>query len=417
MPARMVDKRIRTLIFHPALSPYRVDLFNHLAREVDLRLVLLSRAPRYSSAHNQTALENSLQCDYEFLPDSLRIPGSEIRLGLAAATRRFHPHVVCTSEFADVTLRMILRRRWRAREDFGHVLWTDESPVMQESRGLTRRWLRRMRCHRVDSMVVCSPAVKEAFVRGGWIGDEQSFVCGVHQSPTTVRAKLEAGRVLAARIIGEHSLQRRKVVLFVGRLVENKDPMSLLEAFARARAAQPECTLVYVGSGSLDAPLRARAAALGLASRDVIFAGHREGADLYVWYAIAAILVRPSVFEPYGAVINEALLCGVPTICSSAAGAAWLVKTGSTGRIFNPRDTGRLATLLADTLRCAPEAPALAGRQRDNLMPVSFDADVGGFVKAIEYAGSCRERRAAGQADGRRARSAGGRPTIDSAKS
>jgi glycosyltransferase involved in cell wall biosynthesis len=412
----MPDKRIRTLIFHPALSPYRVDLFNHLAHEVDLRLVLLNRAPQYLSARNQTVLENSLQCDYEFLPESLRIPGSEIRLGLAATIRRFHPHVVCTSEFADVTLRMIFWRRWRAREDFGHVLWTDESPAMQESRSFTRRWLRRMRCRCVDSMVVCSPAVKQAFVQGGWIGDEQGFVCGVHQSPATVRAKLEAGRRLAARIIEEHSLQGRKVVLFVGRLVENKDPMSLLEAFARTRAAQPGCTLVYVGNGSLDAPLRARAAALGLASPDVIFAGHREGADLYVWYAIAAILVRPSVFEPYGAVINEALLCGVPTICSSAAGAAWLVNTGSTGRIFNPRDAGRLATLLADALRSAPEAPTLVGRRRDNLMPVSFDADVAGFVKAIEYAWSCSERRAAGHADGRRARTAKPGPTIDSEK-
>jgi glycosyltransferase involved in cell wall biosynthesis len=380
---------LRTLIFHPALAPYRIDLFNHLARRLELRLVLLNRAPSYG-AYNQQALENRLECDYQFLPAPMRVLTSEIRRGVLQSVRRFRPQVICTSEFADLTPRMILMRRSGVLADFGHVLWTDESPAMQDARGSIRSWLRRIRCGYVDSMIVCSPTARQGFARRGWMSQEAIFVCGVHQSAETVQAKLQAGRRITADVLRHYGLWGRKIVLFIGRLVEEKDPLVLLNAFVRTRAAHPDAVLVYVGCGPMEASLTERAAAFGLTASDVLFTGHLEDAELYVWYAVGSVLVRPSLVEPYGAVINEALLCGLPVLCSSAVGACGLICQGWNGHLFEPRDINALTALLDESLRYSSSAEILAEQRRENLMPVSFSDDVDSFVEAVHYAWSSR---------------------------
>lgn len=99
----------------------------------------------------------------------------------------------------------------------------------------------------------------------------------------------------------------------VGRLVESKGFAMLIEAFAEARARQPSAQLVILGDGELRAQLQARTEALGVAD-SVRFCGHRD--DLAGLYPAFDWLLVPSRSEGLGLVLQEAVLSGVPVICS-----------------------------------------------------------------------------------------------------
>ncbi len=101
-----------------------------------------------------------------------------------------------------------------------------------------------------------------------------------------------------------------KTVLWIGRLEEEKRPQDALVALLEARRQGVEAGLVYVGSGSLEALVRAKAQQDGLA----------EWVELVGWQdplpylAMADVVLSTSPSEGYGASIVEALAAGVPVV-------------------------------------------------------------------------------------------------------
>jgi len=71
-------------------------------------------------------------------------------------------------------------------------------------------------------------------------------------------------------------------------------------------------------------------------SKNVIFAGER--ADIEKYYAASDLMVFPTLYEPFGLVVTEAMASGVPVIVSAIAGAAELVKDGVNGVLLKDRN-------------------------------------------------------------------------------
>ena len=67
----------------------------------------------------------------------------------------------------------------------------------------------------------------------------------------------------------------------------------------------------------------------------ILFPGRYEGDKLYAWYLCASGFVLPSIIEPFGTVVNEALIFGLKVFCTQYAGASCLIRTNN-GLIYNP---------------------------------------------------------------------------------
>ena len=130
--------------------------------------------------------------------------------------------------------------------------------------------------------------------------------------------------------------------LFVGALIERKNPRRLLEAFARLE----EGTLTVVGGGPLEHELRASAPA------GVSFTGRVTPEGVREQLLAADVLVAPSEEEPQGQQVLEALACGRPVVATRVGGPAEVVDP-LCGVLVDPLDVGAIA----DGMRAAAELP------------------------------------------------------------
>jgi len=122
-----------------------------------------------------------------------------------------------------------------------------------------------------------------------------------------------------------------RIVLYVGRLEIYKGLLELLSAFGRVAAEEDGLRLAIAGDGSLRPRVEAVAAN---ADRHITYLGRLSGDDVLRAYLAADLLVLPSLFEPWGLVVNEAMACGLPVVVSDRVGCADdLIRHGETGLV------------------------------------------------------------------------------------
>jgi glycosyltransferase involved in cell wall biosynthesis len=136
--------------------------------------------------------------------------------------------------------------------------------------------------------------------------------------------------------------------IYVGRLWEyGKGLNYLLDAFGEiSRDDAVRVTLILVGDGPDEGRLRGRVDALGL--QNVIFTGFQQADALPELYVAADVFVFPTLGDPYGLVLDEAMACSLPLISSSAAGELDLrLEDGRNGLVVPPADAPALAVAMS----------------------------------------------------------------------
>ncbi|MHB8843012.1 MAG: glycosyltransferase family 4 protein, partial [Candidatus Aquicultor sp.] len=151
----------------------------------------------------------------------------------------------------------------------------------------------------------------------------------------------------------------------VGRLVPFKGHGVLLQSMARVVANHPNAYLVIVGDGPLRGELENQANELGL-SDHVKFLGFVDEPGRYM--AALDIFVLPSIKEPFGIVILEAMALGLPVVATSGGGVPDIVTDGVSGLLATPEDAGSLADAIEKMLadKDLREKLALNGSQLVN---------------------------------------------------
>jgi glycosyltransferase involved in cell wall biosynthesis len=171
------------------------------------------------------------------------------------------------------------------------------------------------------------------------------------------------------------------VILFCAKLQAWKRPADLLRAFAKIKPARGR--LVYAGEGPLRASLEAEAAALGVAGR-VRFLGFANQTQLPAIYTSADLMVLPSMYDAFGVVVNEAMLCGCPVAASDHVGAARdLIDHGRTGFVYPCGDIDALAAILRQALENRAHLSAMGSATRARMESWSPRENIDAAVEAI----------------------------------
>jgi glycosyltransferase involved in cell wall biosynthesis len=137
-------------------------------------------------------------------------------------------------------------------------------------------------------------------------------------------------------VLRRYGVRRGRYVITVGNVEERKNLAMLVGAFAAARAALPDLTLVVAGPERAGAAaVRAEAERLRL-SDAVRFTGYVAGDELPTLVSGAAALLHPSTDEGFGLTPLEAMAAGVPTAVSFAGSLPEIV--GDAAPMLDPSD-------------------------------------------------------------------------------
>lgn len=115
-------------------------------------------------------------------------------------------------------------------------------------------------------------------------------------------------------------LQPKPVLLHAGRLIAGKGVAAFLDAAARLQEEGASFSVLLVGDGPDEASLRRRVAELRL--HNVHFVPSQPAEAMGSFYRSADVLIFPTLDDVWGLVANEAILSGLPVLCSKYAGCA-----------------------------------------------------------------------------------------------
>ena len=178
-----------------------------------------------------------------------------------------------------------------------------------------------------------------------------------------------------ARVPSKAEIEARpEVFLAVGRLVPEKDFVTLVRAFARLD--RPSARLVILGKGQEEAKIVAELNRLGIRHR-VSMPGYSK--EPWQYYSEARCFVLSSNSEPFGNVVVEAMAFGLPVVATACSGPQEILRHGEFGRIVAVGNDLQLAHAMAGALE-NPGDPAVRRKRADDF---SFDVRVPTYERLI----------------------------------
>ncbi|MGB9791707.1 MAG: glycosyltransferase family 4 protein [Thermacetogeniaceae bacterium] len=152
-----------------------------------------------------------------------------------------------------------------------------------------------------------------------------------------------------------------KIVLYVGRLVHEKGAHLLIEAVPKILYRYPKAKFVIAGKGPAADYLKGKARQLGVEGR-VCFTGYVDDATRDFLYRQADVAVFPSLYEPFGMVVLEAMAARAPVVVSDVGGLSEIVQHEHNGLKFYAGNSDSLADNVLRLLIDSDLAARLAER-------------------------------------------------------
>jgi len=255
---------------------------------------------------------------------ALRFLSFGLRVALVA--RREGAEMVMS--FARALNADIMRSGGGAHASYSRAARQWQSPIMSASMRLSPYHRAQIALERVSfksRKVLCAIAVSE-LVRHDLVKTftlPPSKVVTLYNGVDLRRFAPNSDRFLARKIRGELGIaEDASAIAFIGHGFARKGLSFLVEAWP---LVDSRACLVVAGADRAAAAYRRRATQLGIGHR-VIFVGPRDDIDRL--FAAVDAVALPSLFEPFGNVVMEAMAAGLPALCSKQTGAAELIPRG-----------------------------------------------------------------------------------------
>lgn len=374
---------MRILIVHNILwAHYKSAVFQSLQQVVDQRSdvsMLVLQIAR--NERSRAGLESEPDVDvptysynYELLFDRYLedVSVSERFTALLRRVRAYKPDVINLTGYYDPAQLLLLG--W-AKLNGIHVIMQNESTAADHERSGLKERFKRFIFSRCDGFFCFGSQSADYVIRLG-VSPEKILLKKNAVDNTTLRSVYQ--RALRQRSEQQQALAlRQHNFIFVGRLIEFKNLPMLIDAFAAASAQSPNANswgLLFLGDGVERDSLVAQTARLKLGN-SVTFLSGKPWFKVPEILALSDVLVLPSRSEPWGLVVNEAIVCGLPVIVSARCGCVIdLVHHGQTGFVIDPDQPAQLTHWLLKFMNQEVDVVSMKKAAETYIAPYSPDA-------------------------------------------
>ena len=346
--------------------PYRIPVFNRIASHAVIQFQVIFCCRHEPNRHWDYP---PITFDHVYLRENIRnVNGRYIHHNpdVITALNRFAPDVVIGNGFNPTHLYAML---WCAARRRPYIPMTDGTLVSEKLLSPLHSLVRRQVYKRAAAFIAAS--------QGGM---------QLYQSYSVPRSLCYQSCLCidndSFRPAPDALNQKRWDFIFCGRFEPSKQPGFAMDVALRcAELLGRKIRLLFVGAGSLDSDLRARAE-VHKEKIDICFHGFATQAELPGLYQSARIFLFPTQGDVWGVVANEACAAGLPVIVSPHAGVAGeLIVEGQNGYVCDlelENWASCAAGLLSDPVRQA----AFGQRSMLLVAPYCFDQAAEGMIQA-----------------------------------
>jgi len=380
---------IKVALVHNIMSPYRLEFFEALSKVpgLDLRVFFCS------GTHKERLWEIRTEIDFhgEILPGlvvDLRKTAFHFNPSLITILKEEKFDVIIIGGISDATMQIAcLMARLQEKP---MILWSEETGFAQPLAGMVSNPLRRWFLRTSSAVIVPGTAARE-FVTQLGATPERVFVAPNAINNMALRSVSSALRRNRTEWKERLGLRSDKVILYVGQLIQRKGLECLLNAYAAVRDHHHDAGLVIVGEGESRRSLERLCADRSI--EDVTFTGWVAEDQKLVYYAISDVFVLPTFRDVWGFVVNEAMACGLPVVCTTATGSARdLIFPAVNGFMVEAGHVGQLARAIESVIGDDNLAARMGRNSFDIINRVAtIEKMVDGFAAAIRSTVGCRQ--------------------------
>ena len=313
---------MNVLFVHNTLPEYRIDFFRRLSERVQLSIVLTDEELAKNIYGLSSEVKNDIDVrtakspgeickiikdktfDVVVLPPIDTLYQFRCAISVIRICKTNHIKTICWSE------------KWEAKVSLQPLLKRLKNTIHSMMIGFVAK--------RATCCIAAGMKSKEFFLN---VGIEESKVFIAYDSSTSPEAHVSID------IYAKYGIPlNSKIVLFLGRLIERKGIMLLLQAFEKMQRKEPNAYLLICGDGDMLRQCK-RYLVQNKVSK-VVMAGKIEPAERSDYYRQSDVFVLPSysykgIIEAWGLTVNEALEQGTPVVATDAVGAAYDIANGS----------------------------------------------------------------------------------------
>ena len=250
----------KLVIFHPAIAPYRIDFFNSLNEHFEASFYF-EFLDVLEQSFNQGKLKERLKFQPNYLGKGF-CGIKNLRLQVFPILCKTRPDIVFCSEF-NIMGFLILLYKFLFHPKLQIYTICDDSLDIVKSEGGIKGFMRALFVRLYDGVILTNRAVIRWY-QETYHNTSKFMYFPIVQEDVAFRDELDKSLSISCRYYEDLKLKGKKVVLFVGRLIDIKNLDFLLNAFSQILDEYPNAELLLVGEGDRRNVLEDLAFCLGI---------------------------------------------------------------------------------------------------------------------------------------------------------
>lgn len=341
-------------------APYMVERFNALAERGNIDFEAWFN-DRTEGDRSWMVEEQSWRFSYRYVP-TINVGGKHLHIPYPLFLRQMPEVLVSLYAEPSYLVGWVAAKMRGVRTAF----WCQVTMDSWVRRRRWKEWLKSAVFPRVDALLGSGEDSRQFAMRYGVNADQA--ICLPHSIDVDHYRNGAQAALPSRREIRSELGLRGTTFIYVGRLWWGKGLECLLESFELVqKKCRNEVSLLIVGDGELESQLRNRCVERDI--KNVVFTGFQQKPDVPRYYAAADVFVFPTLGDPYGLVVDEAMASALPVISTTAAGEIKeRIEEGKNGFLVPPGDSAALASAMekfcSDQVDCAEFGEMSAGKIR-----------------------------------------------------
>ena len=261
-------------------------------------------------------------------------------------------------------------------EDYMHYITGGK---FMESASKLAQKITKLYCKNCDQIIAPTDKVKEALTNYGVEDKIQVVPTGIKLTKFKKENYQEQEVIKLKESLGIDN--NDPVVLYIGRLAEEKSIDVIIEQFPKVLEQLPEAKFLVVGDGPSRDKLEQLSRKLGIAE-SVVFAGEQPWEEIGKYYQLGDTFVSASTTETQGLTFVEAMAAEVPVVAKYDKNLENMIQDEVNGRVF--KEDNELPALLVETLSNEIKTKQLVKQAYEDAQELSAE-QFGKKIESIYY--------------------------------